>query len=363
MLKEVPMLVLTGGPCSGKTTGMCYLEEKLLDYGLYPILITEAPTFLMNMGITPKDNIFELPYFEQAVLDTTLMFERIARHAAKNCNKKNIVTIGDRGIMDIRAYAGKSFYDLVASRGLSVQGIMGKYEAVFHLRTAALGAEEHYNSENNKHRFENLDQARVSDEKTLNAWIGHNHLRIIDNSTDFEGKMKRLLRSVCNALSIPAPLEIERKFLINPVDLNAFGIYHQEIEIEQVYITSPHPDEIVRIRKRGQGSDFIYYHTTKKALRPGVRIEKEYKISRKEYEEKLCDQLEGTAIVKKKRCCFAYKNQYFELDTFESPHKGLSLLEIELTDEHDTVSLPDFIHIQKEVTDDNKYTNRELAHI
>ena len=52
------------------------------------------------------------------------------------------------------------------------------------------------------------------------AWAGHPHLRVIDNSTGFEDKIRRLIREISLYLGEPQPYEIERKFLIEYPDLN-----------------------------------------------------------------------------------------------------------------------------------------------
>ena len=63
------------------------------------------------------------------------------------------------------------------------------YDAVFHLVTAAKGAEEFYTLSNNDARKETLEEARVLDKKTIDSWNGHKKLKIIDNSTNFEEKI------------------------------------------------------------------------------------------------------------------------------------------------------------------------------
>ncbi len=47
---------------------------------------------------------------------------------------------------------------------------------------------------------ETIDEARALDFKILNAWIGHPVIRIIDNSTDFGGKIKRVVTQVTSFL-------------------------------------------------------------------------------------------------------------------------------------------------------------------
>lgn len=68
-----------------------------------------------------------------------------------------------------------------------------RYHQVIHLITAADGAEEYYNTEDNPCRTEGVELARELDKKTAEAWIGHPYIDVIDNSTDFEAKMIRMI--------------------------------------------------------------------------------------------------------------------------------------------------------------------------
>ena len=56
------------------------------------------------------------------------------------------------------------------------------YDAVFHLVTAAKGAEEFYTMDNNAARYETPEQACALDDRLLASWTGHPRLRVIDNA-------------------------------------------------------------------------------------------------------------------------------------------------------------------------------------
>jgi len=57
-----------------------------------------------------------------------------------------------------------------------------RYDGVFHLVTAANGKEEFYTTANNLARRESAEEAREQDGRIQEAWLGHPHLRVIDNS-------------------------------------------------------------------------------------------------------------------------------------------------------------------------------------
>lgn len=100
------------------------------------------------------------------------------------------------------------------------------------------------------------------------VWTGTPHLRIIDNSTDFDTKLKRLLKEVVAFLGIPKPLEIERKFLIEYPDIEFLNSIKtcRRIPITQAYLTTPE-EGYFRIRKRGEGDKAVYIKTVKSKYR------------------------------------------------------------------------------------------------
>lgn len=61
---------------------------------------------------------------------------------------------------------------------------------------AAKGAEKFHTTANNSARTETIEEAAEIDDKFISKWIGHPYFRVIDNSTDFEDKMKRLIAEI-----------------------------------------------------------------------------------------------------------------------------------------------------------------------
>ena len=76
---------------------------------------------------------------------------------------------------------------------------------VFFQQSAAIGADEFYNgSQGNATRSESCAFAVKVDNMTKQAWVGHPYFDIIDNSTDFEAKIKRMItvRGISNNESV-----------------------------------------------------------------------------------------------------------------------------------------------------------------
>ena len=64
--------------------------------------------------------------------------------------------------------------------------------------------------------------------------------------------------------------------------------------------------------------------------------------------------------IRKTRYCLSENNQYFEID-IHPEWKSQAIMEIELSSEDEEIKVPEFIKIIKEVTDDEKYKNHEMA--
>ena len=356
-------IVLTGGPCAGKTTCLARLSERLECLGLRVFRVPEAATILMSGGASPAclpaDQFLR---FEADLIRLQMAIEETFTDLAASSARRSIV-ICDRGTMDAAAYMSPVMWQaLLDQQGWSESALRDRrYDAVIHLVTAARGAEEFYTTENNPARTETLEKARELDEKVRNAWVGHPHLRAIDNSTDFNEKIRRVLTAICRIVEVPAPKEIERKFLLRccPTAVE-MPVYSKEFLIEQTYLLTSDGSE-ARVRRRSREGSSTYTHTVKRPCVAGQRIETEHQISSSEYITLLEKADPNRRTVRKHRRCFLWENQYFELDSFLEPNPGLTLLELELESPDQDVILPSFLDIEREVTEDRTYSNYSIA--
>ena len=368
MKNKIHKIVITGGPCAGKTTAMAYLKRKLEEKGYFVLIVPEAATLCINGGINPGLDVINGSILQKAIIGSGYdLEERWCAVAEKVAEKKDVVILYDRGIPDSQAYTSLPAYaGFLKKEELNYLHVRdSRYDAVIHLRTTAIGAEDFYTLSNNSARSETPEQARELDQKTQDAWTGHPHLRIVDNSTDFDGKLHRAYQEVCAVLGIPVPIERERKFLVKIDDRSNLPDGAQPIEIEQAYLVTPDPKVEVRVRRRGQDGYFTYYRTRKEDHGPGERLEIEEIISRREYDFGYSMKKTDSEPVRKTRTCFVHGSQYFELDKFEDPRAlpGADdlLLEIELTREDQEVDIPGWITVDREVTDDSDFSNANIA--
>lgn len=360
-MKMISKIVITGGPCAGKSTAMTWIQNNFSKLGYAVLFVPETATELITGGVAPWTCGTNLDY-QRLQMELQKEKEHIFMEAAKTMKAEKILIVCDRGIMDNKVYmTDEEFQSILRENSYNEVELRDEYDAVFHLVTAANGASQFYTTANNTARMENIEQAIEIDSKLINAWTGHPHFRVIDNSTDFENKMINLMREIKSFLGEPDPYEIERKFLIDYPDINALESIPncQKVEIIQTYLNSNSSDEI-RIRQRGMNGSFIYYKTIKRTFSGMKRVEIEKRITREEYISSLLDADTTKRQIRKTRYCLTYNNTYFEIDVYPF-WDDKAILEVELSDENASVSIPEFLRVIREVTDDISYKNSELA--
>ncbi len=360
--KNITKICITGGPCAGKSTALSWIQTEFRKKGYTVLFVPETATELILGGIAPwtiDTNINFETYIIKLQIEKEKLFEEAAKHIY---NSDKVLIVCDRGTLDCKSYMTESeFANAMKKLGTTEVKLRDNYDAVFHLVTAANGAKDFYNFDNNKARYESIEEAIKSDEKTLNGWTGHSHLRVIDNSSDFEHKMRRLMAEISLFLGEPAPYEIERKFLIEYPSLKMLDNLPNchKVEIVQTYLKSTKGTD-VRVRQRGENGSFTYTKTIKQKVSDMKRIETETRITKDDYIRLLVQADTTKHQIIKTRYCLMHEGQYFEIDIYPF-WQDQAIMEIELLEENQKIKFPKFIKIKEEVTGNPKYFNTELA--
>ena len=144
--------------------------------------------------------------------------------------------------------------------------------------------------------------------------------------------------------------EIERKFLVAGDFKQAAG---NAVRITQGYLSSV-PERIVRVREKGE-KGFI----TVKGIGNDTgasRFEWEKEIPVEDVKEllKICEP----GVIDKTRYLVDCGAHTFEVDEFYGDNEGLVVAEVELSDENEEFSRPEWLG--EEVTGDKKYYNSML---
>lgn len=358
---SVHKIVLTGGPSAGKTTGLSWIQNSFTKLGYTVLFVPETATELISGGVAPWSCSSNLAY-QKLQMRLQLEKERLFEEAASGMKADKLLIVCDRGALDNRAYMNdEEFAEVLASVGETRESLLARYDAVFHLVTAARGAEQFYTMENNKARYESVSEAVALDDRLIAAWEGHPSLCVIDNAVDFTHKMRRLIAGIRRCLGESEPLEIVRKFLVEYPDLPKLKKRYncRRVEIRQAYLDAREGEEL-RIRERKEDGKNIYYKTLKRRLSDRKRLEIEERLSRSEYLRLLREADPTLGSIRKTRYCMSHEGQFFQLDLYPF-WDDRALLEIELSDENALVQFPEGIRVIREVTGDREYSNAALA--
>ncbi|MBR3235015.1 MAG: ATP-binding protein [Atopobiaceae bacterium] len=193
----MPKIVITGGPCAGKTTLIGILVPELVQRGCRVHVLDECATEVLAQGLNPT-TCGSVLAFQRHVFD-----RQLEKEAALADLPDNVIVLLDRGLMDNAGYLPDDELDmLLAERNMTRADAYARYDAVIHLVTAAIGAETYFSHATNEHRLEGVEEAVRVDRALLRGWSGHPNLRVIDNEGSFEDKLGRAVEAVLAAAGI-----------------------------------------------------------------------------------------------------------------------------------------------------------------
>lgn len=190
--KKITKVVITGGPCGGKTAALERIRAAFDKEDCRVILVGETATELILGGVTP----LVTPNFQALRVARQLEAEAEACRRAEN-GAEPVLLVCDRGIPDTRAYTSEEAYAAILQQnGLTASRVMERYDAVIHLTSAAKGVPEAYTLLTNAARTEPVQEAAELDDRIRAAWAGHPVRVMIPAQQDLEKKMKLLLSAV-----------------------------------------------------------------------------------------------------------------------------------------------------------------------
>ncbi|MGN0973459.1 MAG: AAA family ATPase [Bacilli bacterium] len=350
-------IVLTGGPCGGKSTAIGELQECLEQRGYKVFILDESATRLINKGIKPfGENAIDMYDFQKIIMKYQLYREHLIRSKAKLF--KNSIVLYDRSTIDNKSYLDEvSWHKLLRELNLNEQELMNRYDEVIHLVTVADGKEELYTTENNHARSEDADLAKKKDIDTLNAYIGHNNLKVVDNSTDFATKINRVKNCILEELGEPIIPNVQHKFL---VDLDNSNIDKVKAISNKSYITQTYlkTDEYLekRIRQRIVNGKSTYYLTTKQLLPNNEIVKTNKKINKLYYLYLLKEKDLNLEPIEKIRYSFRDNKEVYNLDVFKD--NNYAILENETTKDINSLQLPTYLNIIEKIHD---FSNLDIA--
>lgn len=194
----VPKLVLTGGPCAGKTRCLRALREHL---GEQVVAVPEAATLLLDGGLPPpgRERIRNgedewVRSFQGAILTLQQTLEETYERLAWRCGARLLVC--DRGVLDGAAYWPGGRDAFLRHFGLQLEESFARYRAVLHLQSLAELHPHLYGPDNNATRYEDVTNALRVERSVRAAWAGHPGLIVIRAEQEPQAKIDRVLEHV-----------------------------------------------------------------------------------------------------------------------------------------------------------------------
>jgi len=374
----VTKLVLTGGPCGGKTTALARLKEYFESRGFRVFIAPEAATNLFTNGMSPSDlrSDEDVRHFQVQLMAMQIFFEDCFARMAARTGVKSVV-ICDRALMDGKAYSSPDCWrEVLLLQGLDETSARdARYNGVFHLTTAANGAEAFYTSENNPARSEEPDAARALDDRIKAAWQGHPfHVILHNEAGGFEGKMRCLISEVSRLVGLPTTTRKARKFLLSrPPSSQMFltaGIVTKVFTIEKIYpLRHQHgADEeggYSFVRRRASEEGYASYGETRVLYIEGEKVETKRVLSEHEYAMAMQAADPARHIIRTVRTNFTWGKSVIYMEKHLQPFSELCILYVQTDPQLDQakLQLPPFIeqYVEAEVTGQSEYSSYSLS--
>ena len=209
--------------------------------------------------------------FQSLILKYQSFKEKICENAIDAKDEK-IIILYDRAMLDNKAYFEnfRDFDYIMGENNKSEIEILDSYDIVLDLLSLATCKPEKYNLSSNEARKESPLEARILDQKTSAAWVGHRDMYLINSDVSVKEEFKTIKDIIDKKLSGKS-IKNKETISINNT-LNDFSKYNDNnsrlIDIESLYLNIK-ADCYLEIQKRTyknktsivailQDNDYIY---------------------------------------------------------------------------------------------------------
>lgn len=189
-------ILITGGPCGGKTTFIRESTATLDPLGIKVLTSQEAATLIINSGADSRLLGFqEKVYWHYSVIKLQMGIEDNLFFLSNNVkwNYKHTLLLCDRGSLDSKAFCTSSEWRAVLNLGGWKEiDFYNRYDSVIFMETIARLDAAFYLSKINSIRIEDPDQAVKSDEFLYREWSSHPKFSFVKSNISFSQKLKEV---------------------------------------------------------------------------------------------------------------------------------------------------------------------------
>ncbi|MDD5980423.1 MAG: AAA family ATPase [bacterium] len=175
-------IVLTGGPCGGKTNSIEFLSKKLSDLDYSVKIVDETANYLLKLGYMPSVNISTFDF-------QNLLFKIQFLNEYMSEGKSNIL-LCDRGLFDGKVYIDNNdFQRILDSNKVEEKKVFSTYDGALYFRSIS----HEYPDEFSKKRiYESPEVGRIRDERCKEIWAGKIVFCNYDNLDGFKNKQEMI---------------------------------------------------------------------------------------------------------------------------------------------------------------------------
>lgn len=189
------IIVITGGPCSGKTT----IQRALIEEFPGKLLaVPEMATLLLDNGFYELGKQLGWSEEWQALLEYAVYHAQIAfeKTFLLLAQMKGQHLVCDRGRMDAAGYTPGGISQFCQLFGVTESEVLSNYDLVIHLESLATADPERYEKRSNAARFEPLKKAQAIEMALRAAWQSHPKRFFIPGQNRVEDKIAEVMKIV-----------------------------------------------------------------------------------------------------------------------------------------------------------------------
>lgn len=193
MTHKLTKIVITGGPCAGKTTAIERVKLYYQNLGYCVLVVAETPTEIIKSGITLEE-FGKIP-FQKAIINLQIQKEKIVLEAFPTKLNKDVIILYDRGIIDHFIYVNQTEKtNIEEALNIRRDECYKNYDAVFHMCSTAKGLPNLFF--NTECRKEPVEEALKLENLIKKAWEIHSFYYFVECELDFEDKINKLIKKM-----------------------------------------------------------------------------------------------------------------------------------------------------------------------
>lgn len=170
-IDRLPRIALSGAPCTGKTTALQMLKDRLRDQVR---VVPEIASFVFDAELYPPPNESEDHRFVEAISTMRMALEDMAD--VQRTRRPDLqAVIVDRAVHDAAAYLDGGIGELSEALGQPVPVLHGRYDLVLYFTVPARHILEFY-WKTKSYRIDDITLVDELDRKTRATWEGHPNL-------------------------------------------------------------------------------------------------------------------------------------------------------------------------------------------